>query len=152
MGPWIYFPLHCVTDSTSVQKSAVYPINVPRQFPGLWGQNGRLVNCLRFPTCSPLWYGILKLRMTHPDTRTEYVWRWKRGLHSDTDRSRDKKAAVSQTTLSNAYSWTKIYVLILRFHWSLFLGFKLTIFLHLFRKWLGTQQATCHYLSQWWLD
>ena len=35
----------------------------------------------------------------------------------------------------------------LRLHWSLFLSFKSTIF----RKWLGTDQATSHYLDQWWL-
>ena len=28
---------------------------------------------------------------------------------------------------------------------------QLTIFQHLFRKWLGTGQATSHYLNQWWL-
>ena len=40
----------------------------------------------------------------------------------------------------------------LRFHWSLFLRVQLTIFQHCFRKWLGTDQATSHYLIQWWLD
>ena len=39
----------------------------------------------------------------------------------------------------------------LRFHWSLFLRFELTIFQHWFRWWLGAVQATSHYLNQWWL-
>ena len=39
----------------------------------------------------------------------------------------------------------------LRFHWSLFLRFELTIFQHWFRWWLDAGQATSHYLSQWWL-
>ena len=39
----------------------------------------------------------------------------------------------------------------LRFHWSLFLKFKLTLFQHWFRKWLGAYQETSHYLKQWWL-
>ena len=34
---------------------------------------------------------------------------------------RDKMAAVSQTTLSNAFSWMKMLEFRLRFHWSLFL-------------------------------
>ena len=40
----------------------------------------------------------------------------------------------------------------LRFHWSLFLGVQLTIFQHWLRLWLGADQATSHYLNQWWLD
>ena len=40
----------------------------------------------------------------------------------------------------------------LKFHWSLFLMFQLRIFQHWFRKWLGADQATSHYLKQWWLN
>ena len=40
----------------------------------------------------------------------------------------------------------------LKFHWSLFLGVQLTISQHWFRWWLGADQATSHYLNQWWLD
>ena len=39
----------------------------------------------------------------------------------------------------------------LRFHWSLFLRVQLTIFQHWFRKWLGADKVTNHYLNQWWL-
>ena len=46
---------------------------------------------------------------------------------------RDKMAAVSQTTLSIAFSWKKMSELRLRFHWSLFLGSQLTIIQHWFR-------------------
>ena len=38
----------------------------------------------------------------------------------------------------------------LKFHWSLFLGVQLTILQHLFRLWLGADQATSLYLNQWW--
>ena len=38
---------------------------------------------------------------------------------------RDKMAAVSQTTLSNAFSWMKMLEFELRFHWSLFLRVQL---------------------------
>ena len=46
---------------------------------------------------------------------------------------RDKMAAISQTTFSNAFSWMKMYEFHLRFHWNLFLRFELTIFQHWFR-------------------
>ena len=39
-----------------------------------------------------------------------------------------------------------------KFHWSLFISVQLTIFQHWFRWWLGADQATSHYLNQWWLD
>ena len=46
---------------------------------------------------------------------------------------RDKIAAVSQTTLSNAFSWTKMSEFRLKFHWSLFPRVQLTVFQHWFR-------------------
>ena len=45
----------------------------------------------------------------------------------------------------------KMYEFRLRFHWSLFLRVQLTIFQHWFRWWLDADQATSHYLYQWWL-
>ena len=41
--------------------------------------------------------------------------------------ARDKMAAISQTTYSNAFSGMKMYEFPLTFHWSLFLRFELTI-------------------------
>ena len=38
----------------------------------------------------------------------------------------------------------------LKFHWSLFLSIQFTISKHRFRQWLGADQATSHYLNQWW--
>ena len=38
----------------------------------------------------------------------------------------------------------------LKFHWGLFLRVQLTISQHCFRYWLGADQATSHYLKQWW--
>ena len=47
---------------------------------------------------------------------------------------RDKKmAAIFQTTFSNAFSWMKMCEFCLRFHWSLFLWFQLTIVQRWFR-------------------
>ena len=53
----------------------------------------------------------------------------------------DKMAAISKTTISDAISWMKSFVFWLRFHWSLFLRFQLTIFQHWFRQWLGTSRC-----------
>ena len=53
-----------------------------------------------------------------------------------------KMAAILQTTFSNAFSWLKIYKFWLLFHWTLFLRV----------QWLGTDQATGHYLIQLWFD
>ena len=36
------------------------------------------------------------------------------------------------------------------FHWCLFLDVWLMINRHWLRWWLGTEQATSHYLNQWW--
>ena len=47
--------------------------------------------------------------------------------------SLDKISAISQTTFSNAFSWTKSFVFWSEFHWSLFLRVQLTIFQHWFR-------------------
>ena len=40
---------------------------------------------------------------------------------------------IFQTTFSNGFSWMKMCEFRLTFHWSLFLGFQLTIFQHCFR-------------------
>ena len=45
---------------------------------------------------------------------------------------RDKMDAISQTTLSNPFSWMKIFDFWLKFHWSLFVRFQLTVFHHWF--------------------
>ena len=63
---------------------------------------------------------------------------------------RDKIDTMLQTPFSNAIFWMKMFELRLKFHWIMFLKVQLTIFQHLFRKWLGVEQATSHYLNQWW--
>ena len=54
-------------------------------------------------------------------------------LQSLTHWSRDKMDAISQTTLSNAFSWMKMLEFRLTFHWSLFRRVELTISQHWFR-------------------
>ena len=63
----------------------------------------------------------------------------------------DKMAAISQTAFWNTFWWMKKYKFQLIFHGRLFLRVKLTIFHQWFRWWLGADQATSHYLNQWWL-
>ena len=65
---------------------------------------------------------------------------------------RDQIAVIFLTTFSNAFFLTKMYQCQLKFHWSSFLKARLTKFYHWFRKWLGADQATSHYLNQWWFD
>ena len=83
----------------------------------------------------------------------EAIWQHRSGsmLVQLTHWGRDKMAAVSQTMFSNAFSCMKMYEFRIKFHWSLFLWFQLTIYQHWFRYWLGAIQATSHYLNQWWL-
>ena len=52
----------------------------------------------------------------------------------------------------NVFSCMKMYEFWFKFHRSLFLRVQSTIFQHWFRWWLGADQATSHYPSQWCLD
>ena len=70
-------------------------------------------NCVQMMTT---WHGNPS-RITDPLTH----WGW------------DKMAAVSQTTLSNTFSWVKMLEFRLKFHWSVFLRVKLTIIQHCVR-------------------
>ena len=61
----------------------------------------------------------------------------------------EKMVTISQMTSSNAFSWMKSVVVGFKFHWSLSLRVTLTLISqHWFKEWLGTQQATNHYLNQ----
>ena len=55
---------------------------------------------------------------------------------------------ILQTTSSNAFSWMKMYDLLLKLHWRLFLRVSLTLFQHWF---IGADHVTRHYLNQWCL-
>ena len=71
--------------------------------------------------------------------------------HHLTHWDRDKMATISQKTLSNAFSWMKMFEFRSKFHWRFFLRVQLPIFRHWIRWWLVADQATSHYLNQWWL-
>ena len=58
---------------------------------------------------------------------------------------RDKMAAFSQTTLSNALSWMKMFEFRLKFHWRLFPRVQLTIFQH----WFTILEALQHHKLLW---
>ena len=57
---------------------------------------------------------------------------YKNGIYS-THWGRDKIDAISQTIFSDAFSWMEMFVFWLKFHWSLFLRVKLTMFMYWFR-------------------
>ena len=62
------------------------------------------------------------------------------------NRDKNANAAISQIFF-NAFTLIKMYKFRFRYHWSLFLGFELTLFQQWFRWWFGADQATSHYLS-----
>ena len=74
---------------------------------------------------------------TYEDVMTwkcfSYNWQFRRNSCDGTIRytlthwSRDKMAAISQTTIWNAFSWMKIYEFRLIFHWSLFLRVEVSV-------------------------
>ena len=66
-----------------------------------------------------------------------------------THSGRDKMVAILQPTFSSAFSSMKVFQFGFKFHWSLLLRAQLTVCQHWFRWWLGTKQATGHYLDQW---
>ena len=97
------------------------------------------------------------------NSKKHFLWdlllnkiQWKRYYntrhpHFNTLRPRQLDA-ISQTTFSNTFSWMKMFEFRLKFHWILFPMVQLIIFQYWFRWWLGADQATSHYLNQWWLD
>ena len=92
------------------------------------------------------------------ETLSRPLWRHSNGFtslnqwkNSMTHRDRHKMTANSQTTFSNAFANENVRIR-WRSRWSLFLMFQLTIFQYWFGEWLGADQATSHYLNQWWLD
>ena len=75
--------------------------------------------------------------------------------YHDTDKSthwgRDKMAAISQTTLSNAFSWIKMFEISIKISLKFVPKGPINNIPALFRRWLGSVQAASHYLNQWWL-
>ena len=68
-------------------------------------------------------------------------------------RGQDTTDTILQTTFSNVFSWIVLYCVVFRFkfHWTLTLRIPLTTSQHWFREWLGAEQATSHFLNQFWL-
>ena len=71
----------------------------------------------------------LEFRYIWFSTAKQCLW-WKRIVHRKTTVlthwGRDIMDAIFQTTLSNGFSWMKMYEFRLTFHWSLFLGVQST--------------------------
>ena len=81
----------------------------------------------------------------------QIMLKWRMTVYKLTHGGQDKMVTILQTTFSNRFSRMKMYEFQLKFHWSLFLRVKLTIYHHWFRYWLDPSQATNNYLKQWWL-
>ena len=110
-----------------------------------WGATKQLVRAKREKSHNQVWmqaysypYILAILSFTHPGSAPggTRISHW----------GRDK-----MTTFSRAFSSMKIVVFWLNFHWNMFARIQLTIIQHWFRWWLGADQATSHYLNQWWL-
>ena len=71
------------------------------------------------------WWQLMELLSWYPIFKSSHC--------NLTHWGRDKKAAILQTTLSNAFSWMKMLEFQLKFHWSLAPRVQLTIFQHWFR-------------------
>ena len=97
----------------------------------------RLSQLTNQPPCYVLALNIIKISSLFRLT-TDSLTHW----------SRDKMDVIFQTAFWNWYSWMNMLKFRLKFHWSLFLRFQLTIFQHWFRL---ADQATSHYLNQWWI-
>ena len=52
--------------------------------------------------------------------------------------------------ISDAFSRMEMHEFRLRFHWTLFVRFELTIIQNWYRRWVGRDQVTSPYLNQWW--
>ena len=83
-------------------------------------------------------YHTCQLLLISGDIQQAWCWLRHWGRH--------KMADISLTTFSNVFSSMKMFGFGLKFRCSLFLWVQLTIFQHWFRLWLGTVQATSHYL------
>ena len=109
----------------------------------------------RLPQCQwskPDGYGKISQRITttkHSKAKTVCIFL---GIYCNKSSplrhwGRDEMATILQPTISDAFSWKKMYEFRLKFLWSLLLMVQLARFGHCFRKWLGTDQATSHYLD-----
>ena len=86
-----------------------------------------------------------------------YSWIWNSGEHTIEHWGQEKMTAILQTTVSNAFSWMKMFEFSLKFHWNLFPGVQLTIFQHWFKdnglapnRWqaiIWTSDAYMHHLA-----
>ena len=93
------------------------------------------------------WYSSFSLRRVNSSQNAGWYTSHRSGLsHLPVD----NKAAISQMTISNVFLWIKSLLFWFEFHWSVFLRIQLTISHHWLRWWLGAEQATSHYLKQWW--
>ena len=87
----------------------------------------------------------------HQFIEIDYNSMWHIYVHSYTLRRKQNGCRSFSWHFQMYFLKWKMCEVCLRFHWILFLWFDLIICQHWFRNnWLGTGQATSHYLNQWW--
>ena len=64
----------------------------------------------------------------------------------------DKMDAISQTVCSDSLTWMERFVNWVKIHLRWFRSVQFTITQPWFRKWLGAEYMTSHYLNQFWPD
>ena len=102
----------------------------------LWNKHTFCINdpLCREPRVSRFEFGVIKIKWTGPTCALCFADLQQMVILEPvlilTHWGRDKMAAIFQTTVSNGFSWMKMFEFWLTFHWSLFLGVLLTIFQH----------------------
>ena len=98
-----------------------------------WGRDKMAVFKIRSETCRTDAQFCQNLYMIKKDSLPDRPKILPVRVHGPALILKTEMAAILQTTFSNAFSWMKRHEFHLRFHWSLFLRFELTIFQHWFR-------------------
>ena len=94
-----------------------------------WHSRNQTLIPQKTPHSSPSWLNYV-VSIVRIWDKTDQIYQHSTAL---THWGRDKMDAILQTAFSNAFSWMKTHKFRLRFHWSLFLRFELTISQHWFR-------------------
>ena len=106
--------------------------------PGLFSSQNR--RGLNRPILRPLWLMMSATNGSSVSPLWYMLTHW--GSH--------KMATILRLTFSHAFYWMKIISFLFEFPWNMNSGVQLLIYQHWFRWWLGADQATGHYLNQWW--
>ena len=114
-----YGPVPCQFQQVPHQVSTTITANLQMTSPSVAHQTGHIVQSFK---CKCFWVPQ-QCDQSDNVSSSVHLTHW----------GRDKMAAIFQTTLSNGFSWMKMFKFRLRFHWSLLPRVQLTIFQCWFR-------------------